>query len=207
MTGNEKSQIVGYVRVSSIGQNTDRQLDGISLDKTFTDKSSGATKDRPELQRMLEYVRHGDTVVVHSLDRLARNLEDLVSIIKQLNAKGVTFKSIKENLTLNGVNTSPMDTLFLQIFGAIAEFNRSLIKEAQKEGIAKAKAKGKYTGRKPSLNQQQIEELKAMLEQRNQSVEAFKAMPLSGIAKHFGVSLSTMKRYVAKLNKSEVPAF
>lgn len=203
MSEKSKFQMVGYVRVSSIGQNTDRQLDNIQLDKVFVDKISGSTKNRPELQRMLEYVRQGDTVIVHSLDRLARNLEDLLSIIKILNEKQVTFKSLHENLTLSGQGNSPMDKLILQVFGAIAEFNRSLIREAQREGIEKAKLKGKYTGRKPSLSAQQIEELKQILEQKNQSVEAYKAMPLSKIAEHFQVSLPTIKRYAAKLQKEQ----
>lgn len=93
---------------------------------------------------MLNYVRFGDTVIVHSLDRLARNLEDLLSIINQLHQKGVVFKSLKENLTLDGSKPSPMDKFLLHILGAVAEFNRSLIREAQREGIAKAK-KGAFT--------------------------------------------------------------
>lgn len=147
-----KGQSVGYIRVSSVDQNTERQLDNLNLDKVFIDKMTGSTKDRPELQRMIEYVRQGDIVYVHSLDRLARNFDDLLDIINQLNQKGVIFKSLQENITLDGVNNNPMDMLILHIFGAIAQFNRSLIREAQREGIAKAKAKGKYKGRKPALS-------------------------------------------------------
>ena len=98
---NNKSQAVGYVRVSSIDQNTDRQLDGLSLDRVFIDKITGSTKERPQLQQMLDYVRYGDMVIVHSLDRLARNFDDLLAIIKELNQKGVIFKSLQENLVLD----------------------------------------------------------------------------------------------------------
>lgn len=115
----QKVQVVGYVRVSSTDQNTDRQLDGVALDRIFTDKMTGSTKDRPQLKAMLDYVRYGDTVVVHSLDRLARSLEDLISIINQLNQKGVSFKSIKDNLTFDGINNSPMDKFFAHLGGGV----------------------------------------------------------------------------------------
>lgn len=191
-----KGQSVGYIRVSSVDQNTERQLDNLNLDKVFIDKMTGSTKDRPELQRMIEYVRQGDIVYVHSLDRLARNFDDLLDIINQLNQKGVIFKSLQENITLDGVNNNPMDMLILHIFGAIAQFNRSLIREAQREGIAKAKAKGKYKGRKPALSTTQISELKALLAQKNSSVDNYKKITMSTLATHFNVSLPTIKRYV-----------
>ncbi|OBX82983.1 recombinase family protein [Moraxella nonliquefaciens] len=191
-----KGQSVGYIRVSSVDQNTERQLDNLNLDKVFIDKMTGSTKDRPELQRMIEYVRQGDIVYVHSLDRLARNFDDLLDIINQLNQKGVIFKSLQENITLDGVNNNPMDMLILHIFGAIAQFNRSLIREAQREGIAKAKAKGKYKGRKPALSNAQISELKALLAQKNSSVDNYKKITMSTLATHFNVSLPTIKRYV-----------
>lgn len=104
---NNKSQAVGYIRVSSIDQNTDRQLDGLSLDRVFIDKITGSTKERPQLQQMLDYVRYGDMVIVHSLDRLARNFDDLLAIIKELNQKGVIFKSLQENITINATGNSP----------------------------------------------------------------------------------------------------
>lgn len=191
-----KGQSVGYIRVSSVDQNTERQLDNLNLDKVFIDKMTGSTKDRPELQRMIEYVRQGDIVYVHSLDRLARNFDDLLDIINQLNQKGVIFKSLQENITLDGVNNNPMDMLILHIFGAIAQFNRSLIREAQREGIAKAKAKGTYKGRKPALSNAQISELKALLAQKNSSVDNYKKITMSTLATHFNVSLPTIKRYV-----------
>lgn len=94
---NNKSQAVGYIRVSSIDQNTDRQLDGLSLDGVFIDKITGSTKERPQLQQMLDYVRYGDTVIVHSLDRLARNFDDLLAIIKKLNQKALKKLRNKED--------------------------------------------------------------------------------------------------------------
>lgn len=197
-----KSQTIGYIRVSSIDQNIDRQLNGIKTDKTFIDKMTGSTKERPELQNMIEYVRHGDTVIVHSLDRLARNLEDLTSIINALNKKGVIFKSLKENLTLDGVTNNPMDKLFLQIFGAIAEFNRSLIREAQREGIAKAKAKGVYKGRKSVLTPERIAKIEELLTQKNASIEAYKQISYQQIADTANISLPTLNRYLKKKEKT-----
>lgn len=196
-----KNQTIGYIRVSSLDQKTDRQLDGLNLDKVFTDKTTGSNLDRPQLKAMIDYARHGDTVIVHSLDRMARNLEDLLNIINQLHEKGVIFKSIKENLTLDGSQPSPMDKFLLHILGAVAEFNRSLIREAQREGIAKAKARGAYKGRKKALTKAQIKELKEILELKNSSVEEYKKHPLLQVAKHFGVSLPTLNRYIATIKK------
>lgn len=193
---NAKGQMIGYVRVSSTDQNTARQLDGLTLDKVFTDKQSGKDKDRPQLQAMIEYARSGDTVFVHSLDRLARNFDDLLAIIKELNAKGVTFKSQAENITIGGNGTNPMDTLILHIFGAIAQFNRSLILEAQREGIAKAKARGVYTGRKPSIDKEKAKQIDELLAQKNKDLDSYKSLSYQDIANKIGVSLSTLNRYM-----------
>lgn len=195
-TATQKVQTVGYIRVSSLDQNTDRQLDGITLDKIFTDKMTGSTKERPQLTAMLDYVRYGDTVVVHSLDRLARNFDDLLTIIKRLTQKGVTFKSLQENITINGTNTSPMDTLILHIFGAIAQFNRSLIREAQKEGIAKARQKGVYKGRKSVLTPNIVENIEHLLAKRNSSVDEYKKISHTDIARQVGISKSSLYRYL-----------
>ena len=194
-----KNQTIGYIRVSSLDQNTERQLDGLSLDKVFTDKTTGSNLDRPQLKAMIDYARHGDTVIVHSLDRMARNLEDLLNIINQLNEKGVIFKSLKENLVLDGSNPSPMDKFTLHIFGAVAEFNRALIREAQKEGVIKAKKRGAYKGRKPAISKHQIKELEIILEKKNSSLEEYKKMTLPKIAEYFGVSLPTLHRYIIKI--------
>lgn len=194
----QKVQIIGYIRVSSIDQNIDRQLDGVALDRIFTDKMTGATKDRPQLKAMLDYVRYGDTVIVHSLDRLARNFDDLLNIIKELGTKGVTFKSLQENITINGTNTSPIDTLILHIFGAIAQFNRSLIREAQREGIAKAKQRGVYKGRKPSLTPEKQAIIEECLKDKEKNLESYKAISYQSIADEVGVSLATLNRYLKK---------
>lgn len=197
----QKVQTVGYIRVSTAEQNTDRQLDGIALDRIFTDKMTGSIKDRPQLQAMLDYVRYGDTVVVHSLDRLARSLEDLISIINQLNQKGVSFKSIKDNLTFDGVNNSPMDKFFLHILGAVSELERALIRERQKEGIEKAKKKGVYKGRKSVLTTDIIAQIENLLAERNSSVENYKTMSNTDIAKQVGISKSSLYRYLDKREK------
>lgn len=153
-------QNVGYIRVSSAGQNTARQLDGVALDKVFEDKVSGKNLDRPALVRCLEHVREGDTLHVHSMDRLARNLDDLRRIVRELTGRGVAVKFHKESLIFGPDNSSPMSNLLLSMLGAVAEFERSLIRERQLEGIAIAKSKGVYKGRKQSLTADQVAELR-----------------------------------------------
>jgi DNA invertase Pin-like site-specific DNA recombinase len=143
-------QKVGYIRVSSSDQNIDRQLEGLILDKTFTDRVSGKSQDRPALQGMLQHVREGDEVVVHSMDRLARNLADLLQLVTGLTGKGVKVTFQKEALTFTGED-NPIANLMLSIIGAVAAFERSMILERQREGIALAKARGAYKGRKPCL--------------------------------------------------------
>jgi len=177
-----KGQIVGYVRVSSLGQSTVRQLDGIETDRIFTDKMSGKSAERPELQEMLKFVREGDTVIVHSLDRLARNLDDLRKIVTQLTAKGVTIQFVKEALTFTDKRDS-MGQLLLNILGAVAEFERELIRERQAEGIAIAKRNGVYVGRKPSLKPEQLKEIQLKLDA---------GVPRSRIAKDYSVSRQTI---------------
>src|SRR5258708_3639531 len=127
-------QRIGYQRVSTVDQNTDRQLDGVELDKMFTDKASGKDANRPALARAIEYARDGDTLVVHSMDRLARNLEDLRRLVRELNGQGVKVEFIKENLIFTGEDNA-MSTLLLSMLGAVAEFERSMILERQCEGI------------------------------------------------------------------------
>src|SRR3974390_1731472 len=130
---------IGYVRVSSVDQNELRQLDGIQLDKRFTDKASGKDTKRPHLQAALEYLREGDVLVAHSMDRLARNLDGLRKVVSDLTARGVAVEFMKEQLTFTGQD-SAMSKLLLSVMGAFAEFERSLLKERQREGIAVAKA-------------------------------------------------------------------
>lgn len=139
-------------------QNTERQLDGVELDKRFEDRASGKDTARPALIEALGYVREGDTLVVHSMDRLARSLEDLRRTVRELTARGVRVEFVKENLTFTGED-SPMSTLLLSMLGAVAEFERSMIRERQREGIAIAKAKGVYKGRRPVLTDTQVAEV------------------------------------------------
>lgn len=156
-----KNQRIGYVRVSSEEQNPDRQLDGQQLDRIFTDKISGRSINRPALSECLKYIRSGDILVVHSMDRLARNLDDLRSIVKSLTDQQIRVEFIKESLIFTGED-SPMSTLLLSVMGAFAEFERSLIRERQREGIEIAKKNGKYKGRKKSLSEEQIEKIKEL---------------------------------------------
>jgi DNA invertase Pin-like site-specific DNA recombinase len=150
---------VGYIRVSTLDQNTDRQLDGVALDKVFTDRASGKDTARPQLQAALEYLREGDLLVVHSMDRLARNLDDLRRIVFDLTKRGVQVQFVKENLIFTGED-SPMSNLLLSLLGAVAEFERSMIRERQREGIELAKKKGVYKGRKPALTAAQVAEIR-----------------------------------------------
>ena len=150
---------VAYRRVSTTDQNTDRQLTGESFDKEFEDKASAKDVDRPALQELISYVREGDTVVVHSIDRLARNLANLESLIQQLTNKGVTVEFRKESLSFAG-GADAMQTLMLQMMGAFAQFERSMIRERQREGIAAAKAAGKKLGR-PGMTDDQLKSLRA----------------------------------------------
>jgi DNA invertase Pin-like site-specific DNA recombinase len=152
-------QLVGYLRVSSVDQKELRQLEGVTLDKRFLDKASGKDIYRPQLGELTRYVRDGDTVICHSMDRLARNLDDLRKIVLGFTARGVHVRFEKESLTFTGED-SPMSHLLLNVMGAFAQFERDLIRERQREGIALAKLrKGAYIGRKHSLTPAQAKEL------------------------------------------------
>jgi len=153
--------IIGYRRVSTIDQSLDRQDLG-QVDKTFEEKLSGKSAvDRPALQEMIEYARDGDTVLCHSIDRLARDLRDLQDVISQLNAKGVTISFLSERLTFSSDAQDAFAKLQLQMMGAFAEFERNIIRKRQAEGIAKAKVKGVYKGGKKVINRAQVHQLKA----------------------------------------------
>lgn len=152
---------VAYIRVSTLDQNTDRQLadSGVEFSRTFTDKCSGGTADRPQLDELKRYVRHGDTVHVHSIDRLARNIDDLRNLVTTWTSEGVTVRFHKEGLTFSSDESNPMSELLLNMLGAVAQFERAIIRERQQEGIEKAKAKGVYKGRKPSVDKSSIEDM------------------------------------------------
>ena len=175
-------QNVGYIRVSSVDQNTDRQLSGIELDVFFEDKCSGKDTNRPQLNDCLRHLRSGDVLHVHSIDRLARNLKDLQTLVENLTERSVTIRFHKENLTFTG-DSNPMQTLMLQMMGAFAEFERRMIRERQREGIAAARKKGRQIGAKPKLTATQVQILK-------QRVEAGENR--SALAREFGISRQTL---------------
>ena len=177
---------VGYVRVSTVDQDTVRQLDGVDVERVFADTASGKDAARPKLDEMIAFVRDGDSVIVHSMDRLARNLDDLRRLVRTLTGKGVRVEFVKESLTFTGED-SPMATLLLSVMGAFAEFERSLILERQREGIAAAKQRGVYTGRKPALTTEQAQQL------RDRAAAGEKK---SALAKEFGISRETVYSYL-----------
>jgi len=174
---------VGYIRVSSYSQSTDRQLRGVGLDKVFEEKVSAKDADRPQLKQCLEWLREGDTLHVHSIDRLARNLMDLQTIVRALTDRGVEVRFHKENLTFSGNRADPMQTLMLQMMGAFSEFERELINERRREGIAAAKAAGKQIGAKKKLSEDAVNDIKKRL-----SEGATKAQ----LAIEYGVSRQTL---------------
>ena len=179
-------QRIGYTRVSTLDQQTDRQLEGIAVDRMFTDKASGKDARRPALDDLLGFVREGDTVVVHSMDRLARNLDDLRRLVKQLTERGVHIEFIKESLSFTGED-SPMANLMLSVMGAFAEFERALIRERQREGIALAKKRGVYRGRKKTFSDDQVTALRARVAAGE---------PKAQVARDLGVSRETLYRYL-----------
>ena len=184
---------VGYVRVSTQGQNTARQevlMQELGVEKVFLDKQSGKDTARPELKKMMEFVREGDVVIVESISRFARCTRDLLELVEQLSRKGVAFVSKKEALD----TSTPSGRFVLTIFGAIAQLERESILQRQKEGIAIAKAQGKYTGRPPKA----YPDLEAVLDAWRRG-----EISVGQARKHLGVSKSTFYRLVANQKKEE----
>jgi len=176
---------IGYIRVSSVDQNEARQVEalaGLHIDKVFTDKASGKDTKRPQLQAALDYLRDGDVLVVHSMDRLARNMRDLQNLVAELNAKNIAVEFAKESLSFSG-DDSPISKLMLSILGGVAEFERSIIRERQREGIAVAKGRGAYRGRKRALTAEQV----TAIRQRAAAGER-----KAGLAREYGVSRETL---------------
>jgi DNA invertase Pin-like site-specific DNA recombinase len=189
----QHSTHVAYVRVSTADQNTTRQLvdTGISFKKTFEDKASGSSTDRPALKACMDYLREGDTLHVHSIDRLARSLQDLQGLIDSLLAKGVTVKFHKEGLIFQNHGTQdPLAKLLFQVLGSFAEFERDIIRERQREGIAKAKEAGVYKarhgGRKKTVDRAKVQKLRT------------EGIPFRKIADQLGCSLSTVQRCLSE---------
>lgn len=181
-----KSQRVGYVRVSTAEQNDERQLDGIDLDRVFIDRASGKDMDRPQLQAALAYVRDGDTLTVHSMDRLARSVEDILRMVRELNAKGVVVQFVKENMTFEAGTDDPRSVLMFTMLSAFSQFERAIIRERQKEGIALAKAKGVYKGRAQVVTPEMLERIEN---------EVRLGVPKSRAAQNAGISRQTLYNY------------
>ena len=179
-----QGQRIGYARVSSFDQNPERQFEHVQVDKVFSDKASGKDTQRPQLEALLGVVREDDTGVVHSRDRLARNLDDL----RRLTQRGVRIEFVKECLTFTDED-SPMANLMLSVVGAFAEFERALIRERQREGIALAKRRGAYRDRKKVLSPDHIAEL-----QQHFNAGEQKAKP----AREFGISRETLYQYLCE---------
>lgn len=188
-------ELVGYARVSSIEQNEGRQLEalkeaGVNLEQhLFVDKASGKDTQRPQLEACLKFIRKGDCLVVSSIDRLARNLGDLLKLVEEVTAKGASLKFIREALEFSKGKADPMAELLLHLLGAFAAFERSLIRERQLAGIQLAKQSKKYKGSKPKLTPEQAEEVHKMAAER---------YPKTEIAKKMGVSRQTIYEYLAK---------
>ena len=184
-----QGQRIGYVRVSSFDQNPERQLEQVEVGKVFTDKASGKDTQRPELDSLLAFVREGDTVVVHSMDRLARNHDDLRRLVQKLTRRSVRIEFVKECLTFTGED-SPMANLMLSVMGAFAEFERALIRERQREGIALAKQRGAYRGRKKALSPERAAELLQRVKAGEQKAK---------LAREFGISRETLYQYLREI--------
>lgn len=187
MTAAHKGQVIGYRRVSSEGQNLDRQLDGVTVDRLFEEKVSGKDANRPALQELIGYARRGDIVTVHSLDRLGRSLLDVRQIVQTLNDKGVAVRFVKEAMEFDAASQDPFKQLMLNMLGSFAEFERSLIKARQAEGIKIAKEAGKYAGRSKSLSVEQVEEVKA---------KVAAGVPKAKVAAEYGVTRATLYKYL-----------
>lgn len=186
---------IAYVRVSTLEQNESRQIEALekfNIDKWFTEKVSGKDTNRPQLQLMIDYVREGDTVYIHDFSRLARNTKDLLEIIEKLNNKGVTLVSNKESID----TSTPQGKLMVTMIGAIYEFELSNLHDRQKEGIAIAKAEGKYKGRKPvNVSQDTFEdEYNKYMSREISKVE---------LAKRLGVSRPTLDKLIKEYKESE----
>ncbi|WP_159626736.1 recombinase family protein [Actinomyces sp. zg296] len=179
-------QRVGYARVSTTDQRLDRQVAALGqVDRLFTDEASGSSRRRPGLQAALAYVRDGDELVVSSMDRLARSVRDLADLVDELTGRGVSVSFLREGQVYRDGDADPMSRLLLGVLGAVAEFERAIIRERQAEGIAAAKARGAYTGRTRSLTDADVERARARLAA---------GVPKAVIARDLGVHRSTLHR-------------
>lgn len=186
--------IFGYARVSTSEQDTALQMDALAMvgcEKLYHESGSGASRERPELTKCLDSLRAGDTLVVWRLDRLGRSLKDLVEIITELENRGIGFKSLTESID----TTSAGGKLVFHIFAALSEFERSLIQERTKAGLAAARARGRKGGRPQKLNPKQVKIAKTML--RDPSITK------TEVAKHFGVTRATLNSTLSKTTNTD----
>lgn len=179
--------IFNYKRVSTTDQNTERQLLDVPCDRAYIEKISGKNTNRPELQAMLLNIRTGDIINVHSMDRLARNTKDLLNLVEEITSKGAKIVFHKENLTFAPDRQDPYQKMMMTMLGAVAELERGILLERQREGIALAKIKGKYKGGKNKLSKEQVVELNALHKQ---------GMPIAKIAKQFKITRPTVYSYL-----------
>lgn len=182
---------IGYARVSTNQQETELQISALEeagCNRIYKDVYSGKGKERPDLTRMLEALREGDVVIVWKLDRLGRSLKDLIEILDNFKSSGIQFVSLTESID----TTSAVGELTFHIIGAMAQFERNLISERTKAGLASARARGRFGGRKPKLAKKDIEKAKAML--------SSDSITVSDVAKHFGVSRPTLYKYISDHN-------
>ena len=185
--------LIGYCRVSTSDQDLSLQLDALKkagCEKIFRDKISGAKADRPALKKALDFARKGDTIVVWRLDRLGRSLKDLIQIVHQLEENKVGIKSLNESLD----TTTPGGRLIFHVFGAIAEFERSLIRERTMAGLQAARARGRNGGRPKSLSDKNVQLAQAMLTDPEVTV--------ADVCKQLGTSPATLYRYLPKGGRS-----
>ena len=182
-----EGQRIGYRRVSTVDQNTVRQLAGMEFDIEFEDKASGKDTQRSQLEALMRHARSGDHVFVHSIDRLARNTADLLQLVETLTGKGVALSFVKEGLNFTADRADPFQTLMLSMLGSVAQFERAIILERQREGIAVAKAEGKYRGGKAKLSTEQVAAMLARVSAGE---------PKAKVARDFGISRETLYQHI-----------
>lgn len=176
----------GYKRVSTIDQSTERQLEGIKLDRVFEDKLSGKDRNRPQLELLLSILREGDTIHIHSMDRLARNTRDLLNLVEEITGKNCKIIFHTEHLSFEPNKNDPYQQMMMTMLAAVAQLERSLILQRQKEGVAIAKSKGKYKGKRHKLSPEQVAELKEL--SKNNSI--------TSLAKKYGITRPTCYAYL-----------
>ena len=179
--------IFNYIRVSTILQNTERQLLSVQCDRVYEDKASGKDTERTQFKLMMSNLRKGDVINVHALDRVGRNTKDILNIVEQVKEIGATIKFHNENLTFDGTSNDLYSDLLLTILSGFAQFERNIILERQREGIAIAKAKGKYKGAKRKLTDEQLNELK---------IDFNNGIPKTQIAQKYGITRSYVYQLV-----------